>query len=184
MNYKTLIIGIIISAVSVSAFAGHNNDRYKRHNKFQSKNYIFDYGRVRSATPIIETIEHRVPRETCRQERVRSHHQNSATPVILGSIIGAAIGNQLGHHKSNKRVGAIAGTLLGAAIGSDISKNSIRHHGGYRMQCSTDYDIEFEEQVVGYDVEYRYKGNTYYTQTREHPGKRLKLKLRIQPVPS
>jgi uncharacterized protein YcfJ len=107
------------------------------------------------------------------------------TPIILGSIIGAALGNELGHHRSNKRVGAVAGSILGAAIGSDKSLHSPSRNGyHHENQCTTHYDSEFEEQVVGYDVEYSYRGKTYYTQTQEHPGKRLQLKLRMAPTPS
>jgi len=176
-----LLTGLLAAALSMTAAATQAPD-------YQNKggNHFFDYAKVRSVTPIIETVEHRKPVEICRDRRVRSPRQHSATPMILGSIIGAAIGNGLGHHRSNKRVGAVAGSILGAAIGSDIGRQSPHNNSNYHVetQCTTRYDSEFEEQIVAYDVEYRYRGHTYHTQTREHPGKRLQLKLRMAPVPT
>jgi uncharacterized protein YcfJ len=178
MNIKLIISGLLISACSLSAFAGHNSD-YNDHRNINSVStgHYYDYARVRSVSPIYETIEHRVPRQS-NYRHSNDRHQRSATPAILGTIIGAAIGNQLGHHKSNKRVGAVAGGILGASIGSDIG-NKHRY-----QNRPTQYDIEYEERIVGYDVSYRYRGNTYHTTTREHPGKKIKLRLQFEPVAS
>jgi len=176
------LAGLLAAVLSVSAAAAPQGTGHRS----KASNHFFDYAKVQSATPIVETVEHRRPVQTCRDRRVRNRHQHSATPMILGSILGAAIGNGLGHHRSNKQVGVVVGSILGAAIGSDIGRQSSHSSGDYHTetQCNTRYDSEFEEQIVGYDVEYRYRGNTYYTQTREHPGKRLQLKLRMAPVPS
>lgn len=181
IGYSRILAGLLAISLSFSATAGSGSDRHG-----SSANHFFDYAKVQSASPIIETIEHRRPVETCRDRPVRSKHKHSVTPIILGTIIGAALGNELGHHRSNKRAGAVAGSILGAAIGSDISRQSPHRGDGYHSetQCTTRYESEFEEQVTGYNVEYRYRGTTYYTQTRDHPGKRLQLKLRMAPVPS
>lgn len=175
MNYKAILSSLIISTCSVSAIADHRSDYRYNHSDAPSEQF-YDYARVTSATPIYETIEHRVPRQ-CRHRNLRNDRQPSATPAILGAIIGAAIGNELGHNKSNKRVGAVAGGILGGSIGSDIGKRHKNHH------CNQ-YDIEYEERVVGYDVDYRYRGNTYSMTTEEHPGKKIRLKLYFEPVAS
>lgn len=147
----------------------HNNHGNAAHGEF-----FYDYGRVKSVTPIFDTVKQRIPHSNCSHSSHKRYSSNSATPAIIGGIIGAAIGNELGHSKRNKQVGAVAGGLLGASIGSDLKGN------GHR--CVTQYSTEYREQVVGYDVSYRYKGRTYYTQTSEHPGKRIQLKLRVDPI--
>ncbi len=179
MNYKNIIAAILITGIPLSGFAEHDSYGYKRH---QQK--FYDYARVRSVTPIVKTIERRIPHKSCRNERVRYSRASSNTPIILGGIIGAAIGNQVGHHKSNKRVGVIAGSILGAAIGNDIRNNSSYQYSDYgtERRCHKKYDIQLEEQVVGYNVKYRYHGETYFTQTQEHPGKKIRLKIRFEPV--
>lgn len=176
MNIKVLISSLLISTCSLGAFAGHEQDsRYNKGYSSVSTGQFYDYAKVNSVTPIYETIEHRVPRE-CHYRQSSDNHRRSATPAILGGIIGAALGNELGHHKSNKRVGAVAGGILGASIGADIGKRNNNHR-----ECNQ-YDIEYEERVVAYDVGYRYKGKNYHTTTRQHPGKKIQLKLRFEPV--
>lgn len=176
MNYKLFISGLLISACSFSAFAGHERNNGYGPGNDVSTGHFYDYGRVKSVTPIYQTIEHRTPR-ACQHRYSEERHHRSATPAILGGIIGAAIGNELGHHKSNKRVGAVAGGILGASIGSDISRRP-KHR-----DCQQ-YDVSYEERVVGYDVSYRYRGQLYNTTTREHPGKKLRLSVQIEPVES
>lgn len=180
MSYKNIFAAFIVATVPLSAFAEY--DRFKNERLHQQ--HFYEFARVRSVTPIMKTVEHRTPRRTCRQERVAYRSANSHTPAILGGIIGAALGNQLGHHKSNKRVGVVAGSILGAAIGNDIGNNANNRYSDHRteMRCHKEYDVQFEEQVVGYNVQYRYRGNTFYTQTQKHPGKKIRLKLRFDPA--
>lgn len=177
MNYKNIFAAIIFTTVPLSGFAEHN--RYK--NEHISKQVFYDFARVSSVTPITKTVERRTPQKICKQERVIYRSANSHTPAILGGIIGAALGNQLGHQKSNKRVGAVAGSILGAAIGHDIGNGTNRGYSDHRTKtlCHDEYNIRLEEQIIGYRVQYRYKGNTYYTQTQNHPGKKIKLQLRF-----
>lgn len=178
MNKKLIAVILFTSLFSLAAAADHKGKSYKnRHNSHSQKAHIYDYAKVSSVTPIMETIEHQIPRQCHYQPARRSYHK-SATPAILGTIIGAAIGNELGHKKSNKRIGAIAGGILGGSIGADIGRNGRQQTGEY---CDH-YDIEREQVVVGYDISYRYRGQTYYTTTKQHPGRRIQLKLRFEPV--
>lgn len=170
MKYPLLISSLALSLLSLPASANHEQ-RYRSANS----GYFYDFAKVQSVQPITETIEHRVPTE-CRYQSSDNQHRRSATSAILGGIIGAAIGNELGHHKSNKQVGAVAGGILGASIGSDMGQRRSHH------RCVNAYDIEYLQQVVGYDVSYRYRGNTYFTQTKQHPGKKIQLKLSFEPL--
>lgn len=176
MNKKIIVSIICIGLFSTSAFAGHKSKHYKKKHHHSQYESFYDYAKVKSVTPIVETIEHRTPTQ-CHYESKRRHR--SATPAILGSIIGAAIGNELGHKKSNKRVGAVAGGILGGAIGADIGR---KHRAG--GEYCDHYQVDYEEVVVGYDVSYRYRGQTYYTTTNEHPGRRIQIRLKFEPVNS
>ena len=182
MNKTLLTSCLLIGCIALPAQAGHKNN-YQTDYQNQNTQHFYDFARVSSAQPIVETIQRRAPVQ-CNYSSYPTNHypqeqRRSATSALLGGLIGAAIGNELGHKKSNKRVGAVAGGLLGASIGSDLNKRSPRYN---QPACKNQYDVEYHDQVVGYNVQYRYKGNTYYTQTREHPGKRLQLKLRFEPV--
>lgn len=178
MNKKLIAVILFTSLFSLTAAAGHKGKSYKnRQYNHSQQEYIYDYAKVRSVTPILETIEHRAPKQCHYQPAARSHRK-SATPAILGTIIGAAIGNELGHKKNNKRIGAIAGGILGGSIGADIGRKNRQQGGEY---CDH-YNIEYEQVVVGYDISYRYRGQTYYATTKQHPGRKIQIRLRFEPV--
>ncbi|WP_216825077.1 glycine zipper 2TM domain-containing protein [Agarilytica rhodophyticola] len=169
----------LASLLSVSAFSAADNHRF------------YDYAKVKDVTPIYKTYKHRVPEESCWVETVQTEHRrprhNSATSTIVGGIIGGAIGHAVGHKKSNKRVGAVVGSALGASIGHDIgrrSRGADRYDVSYEdvERCEVSYHTETQERLTGYDVTYKYRGKTYSTFMEEHPGKRIKVSVNVQPV--
>jgi len=178
---------VITGMMTGSAMAEHRDAKFDRG---QGRS---DFAKVVQVEPITQTISHRIPQESCWQEQVRYEtpaydRPQSATPVLIGGIIGAAIGNSLGHshHKSNRNIKTLAGGLLGASIGNDIGR---RHTGGatrveYRNEerCEVSYDTRYEERVVGYDVTYRYHGETYRTRMDYDPGKKIRVNVNVRPV--
>ena len=113
MKYASLKILAILSAIMIvsPARAGHP----------ESGDTYYDKAKVISAAPIYKTISVSTPRRECRQVPVTSYrggygsnHYKSATPIILGSVAGAAVGHQFGHG-NDRTVGAIAGGVLGGA---------------------------------------------------------------------
>ncbi|MFL0810964.1 MAG: glycine zipper 2TM domain-containing protein [Agarilytica sp.] len=150
--------------------------------------HFIDYAKVKEVNPVYATIERQIPQKSCWTERSRreSRQHNSATSTIMGGIIGGAIGHSVGRGGDNKKIGAAVGTLLGASIGKDVGHNSRnqRRHPEYQNveRCETHYRAVREEQLVGYDVTYQYRGEFYQTRTEEDPGKRMKVKISLSPV--
>ncbi len=154
-----------------------------------------DTARVLDVEPIYETIRVTIPETRCwSQPLSHSHHpggsrQDSYTGAIAGGIIGGVVGNQFGRG-SGKKVMTVAGTLLGLSIGHDLSRGSLdtgsaRHHReGDREVCETVNRYESREEIVGYHVKYRYKGNRFWTRTSRHPGKHLRIQVRVTPLPN
>lgn len=145
----------------------------------------YDEARVVRSEPLYETVSYPVPRRVCRDERVERGGDYAVTRPVLGAVIGGAIGNAVGHHKENKRVGTVVGALLGAAIGHDISRRESDRDGGYedvRQVCHEERDYRQERRVTGYNVTYRYAGETYTTQMRRDPGARLRVRVNVTPV--
>lgn len=180
------VAAMVLLAISSGSLAEHGRQSDRR---YTDRHY--DYARVTHVKPVYESYSRKVPHEECWVETVRydrdSRQHRSATGTILGGIIGAAVGNKLGHKKRNKQVGAVAGAILGASIGRDVSRR--RQGGGQSVseyrdveRCETRYSHETEERLVGYHVTYRYGGNDYRTTTDEHPGKRLKVAVSVEPV--
>ncbi len=171
-----------ISTLGLALLLGYSGHALAKHNS------SYDYARVVEVEPITKQIRVSNPRQECWEEQVahrefRGHR--SATPTLLGSVIGGAIGNELGHHKDAKRAGVVVGALLGGSIGRDIGRRVNRPADTYYTSqevCKTYQDYHDEERIVGYQVFYRYKGETYSTETRQHPGDRIKVKISVTPV--
>lgn len=176
----------IITAITLSAAPYALAD--KKHSRHYDKQHfdIIDYARVIDAQPIYDTISYSEPVRECRiEERVVRHGHKSKTPVILGSIIGGAIGNELGHGRDNKKIGAVVGSILGGSIASDINRE--HHYNGRRevrheRVCTTVDKVSYREELVGYNVRYKYKGRVYHTTMANHPGDRIRVSVNIKPI--
>lgn len=173
MNTKTLSIAATILALSTTAYA----DNYKR----GSEQTHYKYAKVIDVEPIYQNVRHYEPTRVCHYER-RAKRGNNTTAVIVGSILGGAIGNELGHKKSNKRVGALAGAILGGSIANDMTRRKRSSYGEQEQVCTTTQQLSYHEKIIGYNVGYRYRGQTYYTRMDHHPSDKIKIAVSVRPV--
>jgi uncharacterized protein YcfJ len=163
--------GLIAATASASALARHGDGFY-------------DTAKVVWAEPIYETVKVSRPVEDCWSEQVvvSDPRHGSYTGTIAGGIVGGVVGSQFGRGKGKTAL-TVAGTLLGASIGHDLSH---RHTSVQRVvneeRCELVEQVEYREQVVGYRVKYRYKGQTFFTRTDEHPGERIRIRVDVDPV--
>lgn len=150
----------------------------------------YDEAQVLRADPVYRTVSYSVPAERCHEEEVAYYEperRGSATPTILGAVIGGALGNAVGHHKSNKRIGTAVGAVLGGSIGHDIGRRAHANQGGasrYGTErvCQSVNEIREQEELAGYDVEYAFGGQVYRTHTRNHPGDTLRVRVDVSPA--
>ena len=171
----TVLISLTLSMPSLAKDPHHNKS---------------DWAKVTHVEPITRIVEHSTPHKTCWNERVHytqpRHQQNSYTSTIMGGIIGGAIGNAVGHGKKNKQVGAVVGSLLGASVGHGMSNNTRQASQRYNnyhnsKRCNIEEQISYEEEIVGYHVSYKYRGDQYKTKMNRHPGKRIKVRVSVEP---
>ena len=148
----------------------------------------YEYAQVIESQPVYRSVEISTPREECWDEEIahtRAARSHSRTPAILGTIIGGALGNAVGHGRSNKRVGTVVGAVLGHSIGRDIvagnSHDRVVRYETVR-QCETVYEYREEERLVGYQVVYRYNDEDYSVRMDDDPGEQVRIKVNIQPV--
>jgi len=148
----------------------------------------YEYAQVIESRPVYKNVEISMPHEECWDEEIahtRATRSDSRTPAILGTIIGGALGNAVGHGRSNKRVGTIVGAVLGHSIGRDIvagnSQDRVVRYETVR-QCETVYEYREEERLVGYQVVYRYNDEDYSVRMDDDPGEQIRIKVNIQPV--
>jgi len=82
--------------------------------------------------------------------------------------------------------------VLGGSIGRDVKHNNRhkrdRYYQGGRdryetvQRCETRDSYSSQQELVGYDVTYKYRGNVFHSQFNEHPGDRIKVKVTVDPV--
>ncbi len=141
---------------------------------------FFDYvtADVVEVEPIVEIVSVPERREFC--ERIPAHQRykkmNHAGAVV-GGIIGGVLGNQVGKGNGRKAATA-AGVIIGSSIGHvNDKKRAVRHDVDTR--CYVDTVYRDEEQVIGYDVAYRYLGQLRHVQMNQHPGDKLRLRVDV-----
>lgn len=185
---------------ATSSWAGNHQGNQYRHASYDGHySYINDghhRGKQRTAKakvtrvdPIYQTVSRDIPERSCWTETHYEHRDSgyqSYTPAILGTVIGGAIGNAVGHSNTNKKVGTVVGGVLGATVGRDLgNRNRDRSYSSRPVNqevCEVNYRTEYEERIVGYDVTYRYRGESYHTRTHQHPGKHIDVAVNVRPL--
>lgn len=166
--------------ILVILLAGYASHAIARHH--EDVEYV-DTAPVLSATPIYETVRVSYPEEECWNERVEHRRGgDSPTGTLAGSLVGGVIGNQFGHG-AGKTAMTVAGSLLGASIGRDLThEREERRYVTNERHCEVVDRYREEEQIVGYRVKYRYKGEILFTRTTEDPGDRIPVRVAVEPL--
>lgn len=172
---------LLISTLASSLLLANNvladHKHYKHHPKPHRHYEVIEhtqYARVVSSNPIYRTVAVEVPVDSCRVETVAYSERQRGGDSFAGTVVGGLVGAALGKEMGRSGHATAAGGLIGAAIGNEISGGS-RRVTRYedREVCTTRYRTEYQRQLVGYDVTYRYDGRIYTTETRHHPGDRI-----------
>lgn len=180
MKWLAIYVTLLALVLSSQTYAGG------RHHK------DVHWAKVSRIEPITRMVERRVPEEQCWNEQVeyfddRDDQGRSYTSTIMGGIIGGALGNAVGHKKKNKKIGTAVGAILGASIGSEFASNGRKHQRSTRhyrneRHCDVNYRVNYEEEILAYRVWFRYKGEEYKTRMSHKPGKKIKVRVSVEPI--
>ncbi len=145
-----------------------------------------DTAEVVRVQPLYRTVQVALPVNQCSTQREAhaTSPQHNAGATLAGGLIGGVIGSHLGRRRAQVPL-ALAGALAGAAIGRRLSRpdDAAPAYTVRDVQrCTRVNHYEQREQVVGYRVDYRYAGQTFTTQTRQHPGRYIRTRVRVDPV--
>jgi uncharacterized protein YcfJ len=174
MKKQLLVLGVLLMSVSLVVSAGAHQERFQ------------DTARVVDVEPLYQTIAIDQPERVCWDEDI-SYYEPGAkdyTGTVLGGVIGGVLANQIYQgHGRGRDAATLAGTLLGGAIGHDLSHSQRpgRVTTVRERRCEVQNHTTYEERLVGYRVKYRYKGRIFTTRTREHPGKRIQVRVGVMP---
>ena len=185
---KSVVRGAVVAMGLAGAGAAMAHQPYwanSRWNRDQDRNdvyavrepvYEYDYARVVDVDPIVRRVAVDSPQRECWYEDQAVYAPRSATPTVLGAIIGGVIGHQIGTGHS-RNVGTAAGAVLGASIGHDVSMQNARAETRSVERCEVNNVRSWEERIDGYRVAYRYHGRVYNTVMPYDPGERVRVRV-------
>lgn len=176
---KRLKIGLFAASAAISPLAlatGYGD-------------YGAAYARVIDVAPIYREVAIDTPQRQCSDQPVYRNYPvrrggDGALAAVVGGVVGGVIGHNLGHGRHRAPV-TIAGTLVGAGIGRHIARQRSDDYAeqvSYQRVCQVVHDTRYERRVDGYDVTYRYRGETYRTRMAYDPGPRLRVRVDVTPV--
>ncbi|NVJ66571.1 MAG: glycine zipper 2TM domain-containing protein [Gammaproteobacteria bacterium] len=180
-------------------FNGQYDDRYDRNHYDRRDSRYRDYrderrysgygkivrAKVTDVDPVYRTVRGEpIAQEQCWREPRRVSRSDRRAGSVIGAVIGGVIGYKVGgDHRHNKRSGAAVGAVLGSVIGGEAAKNKHRSERRYESHCETVYTGGYErQQLIGYNVEYKYKGQRFETFMDYEPGRYINVRLSAEPV--
>lgn len=176
-----------LAAVLAAAPAAQADHKGRKNNR----DVFDDYAQVIETAPLTRTVVVSTPQRECWEEEVRRpvvqvEHGESAGGTIIGGIVGGVIGHHVGRGHRGRNAATLAGTLIGASIGHDAAHKSARvtesERVDYVQRCHVAHERHTEERVDGYEVTYRYGGETFTTRLPYDPGKQLRVRVSVAPV--
>lgn len=180
-KYKQLILlaALVMSAIQVAPAHAH-----------------YQWAEVVGVEPIYQQVAVNVPQQQCWTQQIpvttTSYTQGDYRPrenltgILVGGLLGAAVGNHLGHGSSNRKVGAVAGGLLGASVANDVGRNNaVRQQSQTRwvnqQQCQTVDQVQYQQQLAGYRVSYLFNGRVLTAMMDRDPGPQVQLWVDVRP---
>ena len=149
-----------------------------------AENVSYEFAEVLRAEPIYQRVILRETEERCGEEvvyeRVGGRDGNTGG-AVLGAIVGGAVGNQIGSG-SGRVIATVGGAAAGAAIGHRSGGGSGEVVEEVRPGCQL-VEVERESrELVGYEVEYRHKGEVFISRLNNDPGTRLQVRVAVTPI--
>jgi uncharacterized protein YcfJ len=109
--------------------------------------------------------------------------------TVIGGVLGAAIGSQVGGGSARYATSAI-GSMVGGMAGRQVYENAQRQRQPLRTASVTVCDpVPADGRYYGtatgsvsaYDVTYEYGGRNYTTRTSYNPGSRIRVRVDVRP---
>lgn len=107
--------------------------------------------------------------------------------TVIGGILGAAVGSQVGGGSARyatSAIGSMVGGMAGRSVYEQNKRSSSRDRVGTVRVCdpvqNTGYGGD-DRAVSAYDVTYEYAGRSYRTRTNYHPGDKIRVRVDVRP---
>jgi uncharacterized protein YcfJ len=168
-----------LSALIFSAMVGGAHAQDGRYSNADD-NAHYGWADVLRADPIQGVTRTEVPRQECYDQPVVRHEGgNSAVGTVLGAVIGGVLGSTVGKG-DGRRAATVVGAVAGGAVGNQTSRG--RDYEDNQTQCREVNSVSEQRRIIGYNVEYRYRGEVYMSRLNYDPGERLHVRIRVDPA--
>jgi uncharacterized protein YcfJ len=190
--FATLLFGLQVSAQERPAQERPAQERALGTAAAAAESTHYGWADVLRVDPVFEDGTASAPQQECYEEQVLQPAQASESDdgkrvggTIFGAIIGGVLGNRFGKGDGRKAATA-AGAVAGGVVGNNLASGNSGGSGGpprYTTQrrCRQ-VDSGGPRHVVGYDVEYRYRGELYTARMVGDPGDRIRVRVSVTPA--
>ncbi|MGH8190177.1 MAG: glycine zipper 2TM domain-containing protein [Rhodanobacteraceae bacterium] len=146
----------------------------------QAANVRYGWAEVLRVDPVYAAVAG-PPQQQCYPETVTRQDDNHTGGTVLGAIVGGVLGSTVG--KGNGRTAAtVAGAVAGGAVGNRVSAAHDRSNTTRQTVCRPVDNYAPQQQIVAYDVEYRFRGDVYMSRLPYDPGERLRVRMTVAPA--
>jgi uncharacterized protein YcfJ len=149
-----------------------------------AENTKFAYADVLRVDPVYDRVQASAPREECQDvpvdRRVDGGNNNTAGTVV-GAIVGGVLGSTVGKGDGRKAA-TVAGAVVGGAVGHGVASQDDGYYAGTERRCRMVQDTAEERRIVGYDVQYRYRGDVYVSRLDYDPGESMRVRVSVMPA--
>ena len=135
------------------------------------------FAEVLEVTEVKTTVQ--IPREVCEDVAVNRQmpvqDQNKVVGTVAGAVLGGVLGNQIGGG-SGKKLATVAGAVAGGYAGNKVQENMQARNTYTTTENRCRTEIDYREEVAGYDVSYRIGDTPGMIRMDRTPGERIPVK--------
>jgi uncharacterized protein YcfJ len=146
----------------------------------QAANVRYGWAEVLRVDPVYAPVA-AAPQQQCYPETVTQRDDNHTGGTVLGAIVGGVLGNTVGKGDGRKAA-TVAGAVAGGAVGNRVSAAHDRTYTTQQTVCRPVDNYAPQQQIVAYDVEYRFRGDVYMSRVPYDPGERLRVRMTVAPA--
>lgn len=132
------------------------------------------YAEITAVTPVKHSYS--TPRQVCTDKTVVYQAPVADEQRVTGKLLGAVIGGVLGHQVGGGRgkdAATVGGAILGGVLGDKVQQKQQQTKTLSRIETSCQTMQEWKEKTTGYDVAYRYEGQTAQIRLGYQPEQRV-----------